>query len=77
MRNHVVDEFEAHGFASVLALPLLSPAAATLVERKLAEITADSMLFLEDLKALTISTPTGSRRFHRTILKEATGPKRV
>ena len=75
VRNHVVDEFEAHGFASVLALPLLSPAAATLVERKLAEITADSMLFLEDLKALTISTPTGSREFHRTILKEATGPR--
>lgn len=74
-RSPVVNELEARGFASVLALPLLSPAAATLVERKLAEITADSMLFLDNLKAMTITTPLGSRAFHRSILQEANGPR--
>lgn len=74
-RSPVVDDLEARGFASVLALPLLSPAAATLVERKLAEITADSMLFLDNLKALTITTPNSSRTFYRNALREATGPR--
>lgn len=74
-RSPMVDDFEARGYASVLALPLLSATAATLVERKLAEITADSMLFLDNLKALTISTPNSSRAFHRRILQEAAGPR--
>lgn len=74
-RSPVVDDLEARGFASVLALPLLSPAATSLVERKLAELTADSMLFLDHLKALTITTPNGSRSLHRRILQEATGPR--
>lgn len=70
-----IDEFEANGFASVLVLPLLSSATTTLVERKLAEITADSVLFLDDLKSLTITTPNGSRTFRRSISQSATGSR--
>lgn len=74
-RNPAVFDFEARGFASVLALPLLSPAAASLVESKLAEINADAMIFLDKVKVLTIATPDGSRTFQRSILQEAAGPR--
>lgn len=74
-RSRVVDDFEARGFASVLALPLLSSAAASLVERKLAEIEADAMVFLDHLRSLTLITPKGSRSFERHTLREAGGPR--
>lgn len=74
-RNPVVEDLEGRGFASVLALPLLSFTAATLAERKLTEIEADSMLFLDNLKSLTITTPSSSRSFFRNVLRKASGPR--
>ena len=77
VRSTIVDDFEKRGFASVVALPLTSPAAASLTERKLAEITADSMLFLDNLKALTIATSKGSRTFRRSVVQRANGPRKL
>jgi len=76
-RSTTVDDFEERGFASVVELPLTSLAAVSLTERKLAEITADSMLFLDNLKALTITTPKGSRTFRRSIVQRAKGPRKL
>ena len=76
-RSTTVDDFEGRGFASVVALPLTSLAAVSLTGRKLAEITADSMLFLDNLKALTITTPKGSRTFRRSVVQRANGPRKL
>lgn len=76
-RSNTVDDLEDRGFASVVELPLSSPAAVALAERKLAEITADSALFLDNLKSLTIATPKGVRTFQRNILQPANGPRKL
>jgi hypothetical protein len=76
-RSNTADDFAERGFASVVELPLTSPTALALTERKLAEITADSVLFLDNLKSLTIATPKGARTFQRSILQRANGPRKL
>ncbi len=75
-RGAVVEDFENRGFASVVALPLGSATAVSLVESRLAEISAESMLFLDNLKVLTIATPHGSRTFQRCVVQNAIGDPR-
>jgi len=77
VRPEAVDEFEANGFSTVLALPLTSPTSAKLVEQKLAAIDDTSLLFLDNLQELTLSVPEESRTFSRSVARAASGPRRL
>jgi hypothetical protein len=76
-RSAIIDDFEERGFSSVVELPLTSSAAVALTERKLAEVTADSVLFLDNLKSLTIATPNGARTFERSIMQREDGHQKL
>ena len=72
-RENAIDDFEAEGFATVVALPLKSSVSARLVERRLSEIDSHSLLFLNKLEALTLSTPGETRLLSRKPKRPAEG----
>lgn len=74
-REGAIDDLEADGFATVVALPLKSSASARLVERRLSEIDTRALLFLDRLKAMTLSVPGNTRVFSRTLERPAQGPR--
>ncbi len=74
-RESAIDDLEADGFATVVALPLKSLASARLVERRLSEIDARSLLFLDRLKALTLSIPGNTRNLSRKPERPAEGSR--
>lgn len=67
--SDMIESMEAEGFATVVALPLKSEASASLVERRLAEIDTNGLLFLDKLEQLMLSTPDTGNTFSRRIIQ--------
>ncbi|NOX40011.1 MAG: hypothetical protein GXP05_05720 [Alphaproteobacteria bacterium] len=76
-RSDTIKSLEAEGYSTVVALPLKSVASASLVERRLAEIDTNALLFLDKLKHLAISTPDASQTFSREITQALGGQWRA
>jgi hypothetical protein len=88
-RVAAIEDVEKRGFATVVALPLKSAASADLVKRRMAEIDANSLLFLDKLDRLTLSlcgethvftrqprrAPAGLRNFAEIAIEQSAQPK--
>lgn len=74
-RVDAIEDLETRGFATIVALPLKSAVSAELVERRLAEINANSLLFLDRLQRLTLSIRGDSRTLRRRIGCAPAGPR--
>ncbi|RWD10463.1 MAG: hypothetical protein EOS74_29610 [Mesorhizobium sp.] len=88
-RVAAIEDIEKRGFATVVALPLKSAASADLVKRRMAEIDANSLLFLDKLDRLTLSlcgephvftrqtrrAPAGLRHFAEIAIEQSAQPK--
>ena len=74
-RVDAINVLEAKGFATIVALPLKSATSAELVKRRLAEVNAHSLLFLDHLKELTLFVGGQSRTFTRRPERIPTGPR--
>lgn len=76
--NPAVQELEQAGFATVVRLPLKSPAAATKVKQQLGTLAPTTCLFLWNLRELTIrESASRQRTYHRTLAAAPTGTTRV
>ncbi|KZK81225.1 hypothetical protein PsAD13_04174 [Pseudovibrio sp. Ad13] len=71
-----INDLEAKGFATIVALPLKSLESEQLVARRLKEIDANSLLFLDRLTELTLSVPGETHVFSRSAARGAAGPRR-
>jgi len=74
-RVEAINDLEACGFATIVALPLKSLASAELVKQRLREINSDSLLFLDCLQQLTLSVDGDNRTFRRRPERPPVGPR--
>lgn len=74
-RTDVLSEFERMGFSTVLALPLINDSSVRLVEQKLSDLEDESVLFLKDIRSLTLSVDDEARTVFRSNVRAPELPR--